>query len=153
MAVMVALCGANISAATAESGFDGIWVGTESAMYQEMNGMLKSEPYKQSRPAKIVIAQNGTLLGVLEGYGVGRYNHIRRAGNTIIFQEGKRIGQLTLSADGKTLTEKGQAVDTLQMNVAGREGATSGHGSRAITMDGKPIETVGPVTGTFHRAK
>ena len=67
MAVVLGLCAVNISAATAESGFDGIWVGTESAMYQEMNGMLKSEPYKQSRPARIVIAQNGTLLGVDTG--------------------------------------------------------------------------------------
>ena len=150
---LLAFCAANISAVAADNRFDGIWVGTETAMYQEMNGMLKSAPYKQSRASKIVIAQNGTLLGVLEGYGPGRYNDVRRAGNTIIFQAGKRIGQLTLSTDGKTLTEKGQVVDTLQMNVAGREGATSGHGSRPLTIDGKPIETVGPVTGTFHRGK
>ena len=152
-AVLLPLCVANISAAAADNGFDGIWVGTETAMYQEMHGMLKSAPYAQSRPAKIVIAQGGALVGVLEGYGPGRYNDVRRVGNTIIFRAGKRIGQLTLSADGKTLTEKGQVVDTPKMNVGGREGALSGHGARPLTLDGTPIETVGPVTGTFHRGK
>ena len=153
MAILLALGGASIAGAAGDNRFDGIWVGTETVIYQEMHGMLKSAPYTQSRPAKIVIAQGGTLLGVLEGWGTGRYSDVRHAGNGIVFHAGKRTGYLTLSADGNTLSEKGQVVDTLKMNVAGREGATSGHGTRALTMDGAPIETVGPVTGTFHRAK
>src|SRR5205823_2693878 len=123
LAVLLALCAANISAAVGDNRFDGTWVGTETAMYQDgLDGMLKSAPYAQSRPAKIVIAQGGTLLGVLEGYGPGRYNDVRRVGNTIVFHAGKRTGQLTLSADGKTMTEKGQVLDTIK-SVGGREGA------------------------------
>lgn len=144
----------SIFAAQPDQRLDGIWVGTETVMSQEMHGMLKSEPIAQSRPSKIVIAQGGTLLGVLEGYGTGRYNDVKRVGNTIIFHAGQRTGQLTLSADGNTLAEKGAApVPAILANYGSREGAVSGGGPKALTFENKPLMTVTPVTGVFHRQK
>src|SRR5437588_6275409 len=92
-----------IPAPAADNRFDGIWVGTETVMEQEFHGTLKGEKSPNNIPAKIVIAQGGSLLGVLEGYGPGRYNDVKRVGNTIVFHAGNRTGQLSLSPDGQTL--------------------------------------------------
>lgn len=155
--VCLILLGAGLSsvfAAQPDQRLDGLWVGTETVMSQEMHGMLKSEPIAQSRPAKIAIARGGTLLGVLEGYGTGRYDDVKRVGNTIVFHAGQRTGQLTLSADGNTLTEKGIApVAAILVNYGSREGAVSGEKPRALTYENKPLMTNAPVTGVFHRQK
>ena len=135
------------SATAADNRFDGIWVGTESVMGEESHGLLKSQPYAQTAPAKIVIAQGGTLLGVVEGRGLGRYDNVEHAGNTLVFRSSNRIGQLTLSADGQTLTEKGLAPAMKTSNYGSREGALNGH---------SPTRAAGgwtEVTGTFHRQK
>lgn len=153
ISVLIMLSAGMNSMGATDLRFDGVWVGTETAMYEEVHGMLKSQPFTQSKPAKIVIAQGGTLLGVIEGYGPGRYNDVKRVGNTIVFRAGGRTGQLTLSADGNTLNEKGQVLDTIKTNVGARQGALSGSGGRNITIDGKPIESVAPMTGIFHRVK
>src|SRR5947207_13059706 len=86
-----------VSGAAADSRFDGVWVGTEGVTGRDFHGFQHSEPYERKLSAKIVIAQGGTLLGVVEGYGTGRYNDLKRVGNTIVFQAGNRSGQLTLS--------------------------------------------------------
>jgi len=144
----------SVFAAQPDQRLDGIWIGTETIMRQEVHGMLKSEPIAQNRPAKIAIAQGGTLLGVLEGYGTGRYNDVKRVGNTIVFHAGQRTGQLTLSADGNTLTEKGIApVAAILGNYGSREGAISGEKPQPLTIDGKPLMSNAPVTGVFHRQK
>ena len=144
----------SVFAAQPDQRLDGLWVGTETVMGQEMHGMLKSEPIAQSRPAKIAIAQGGTLFGVLEGYGTGRYNDVKRVGNTIVFHAGQRTGQLSLSADGNTLTEKGNApVAAILSNYGSRQGAQSGEGPKPLTFGGKPLMTIAPVTGVFHRQK
>jgi hypothetical protein len=144
----------SVFAAQPDQRLDGIWIGTETVMMQEMHGMLKSEPIAQSRPAKIAIAQGGTLLGVLEGYGTGRYSDVKRVGNTIVFHAGQRTGQLTLSADGNTLTEKGIApIPAIIVNYGSREGALSGAKPRPLTFENKPLMTNAPVTGVFHRQK
>ncbi|HEX4638269.1 MAG TPA: hypothetical protein VH170_02160 [Chthoniobacterales bacterium] len=88
------LCATIVSAVAADNRFDGIWVGTETVMGQEMHGTLKSDPIAQSRPAKIVIAQGGALLGVLEGYGTGRYSDVKRVGETIVFHAASGPGNL-----------------------------------------------------------
>ena len=62
--------------------FDGVWVGTESVTMVEATiyGQPVDKPFEKKTPAKIVIAQGGTLLGVLEGYGPGRYSDVKRVG-------------------------------------------------------------------------
>jgi hypothetical protein len=134
--------------------FDGVWVGTETVLYEERAGIVKIGTVPQSKPAKIAIAQGGTLLGVLEGYGIGRYNDVRRVGNTIVFHAGQRTGQLTLSTDGNTLTEKGIATVPVLNQIASREGALPGNsGPQRLTLDGKPLMCNVPLTGVFRRAK
>src|SRR5262249_12700470 len=123
--IAVALLRTNASAA--DNRFDGVWVGTESIMMQEFHGSVHSEPFAKKTAAKIVIAQGGTLLGVLEGYGPGRYNDVKRVGNTIVFHAGVRTGQLSLSPDGQTMIEKGRVQGSLIMGAGQREGALSGH--------------------------
>ena len=133
-----------IPAAAVDNRFDGIWVGTETVMGQEFRGGSRV-PSAVKKPAKIAIAQGGTLLGVLEGYGPGRYMDIRRDGDTIVFRAGNRMGQVRLSPDGQTLMEKGVISGFLMMNIYQREGALSGH-TRTI-----PLKGTAEVTGTFHR--
>jgi hypothetical protein len=153
IAVLVIVCATIVSAVAADTRLDGVWVGTETVMYTEMYGTVKAGTVPQSRPAKIAIAQGGTLLGVLEGYGTGRYNDVKRVGNTIVFRAGQRTGQLTLSADGNTLTEKGIAPVATLTHINSRQGAQSGGGATPLTFDGKPLMSNVPLTGVFHRAK
>ena len=105
--VMSLLLGAAyaIPAAAADTRFDGIWVGTENVNGQEFRGGSRL-PAAVKKPAKIAIAEGGTLLAVVDGYGPGRYMDIRRDGNTIVFRGGQRVGQLSLSPDGQTLLKK-----------------------------------------------
>ena len=145
------------TALAVDNRFDGIWVGTESVMWRDFHGSTHSEPYERKVPAKIVIAQGGTLLGVLEGYGPGRYNDVKRVGNTIVFHAGNRTGELSLSADGQTLIEKGRVPGELFIGVGAREGALSGHqrsfqSSREVDIPGLAKSTA-EVTGTLHRQK
>lgn len=142
------------SAAAGDNRFDGIWVGAEGVMFLDYHGFQHSEPYERKTPAKIVIAQGGTLLGVVEGYGVGRYNDLKHVGNTIVFQAGNRAGQLTLSTDGQTLVEKGRIPGSIIFNIGQREGALSGH-QRSYDYHDLPglAKSTAEVTGTFHRQK
>ena len=142
------------SALAADNRFDGIWVGTETVIEQEFHGTLKGEKSPHTTSSKIVIAQGGTLLGVLEGYGPGRYNDVKRVGNTIAFRAGNRTGQLSLSPDGQTLVEKGSVPGFIIFGVGSREGALSGHRSTFDSIDiPQSAKTAAEVTGTFHRQK
>ncbi|PYK31972.1 MAG: hypothetical protein DME57_01765 [Verrucomicrobia bacterium] len=113
------------SALANDNRFDGVWVGTESVTRQDYHGFQHSDPYEHKTAAKIVIAQDGALLGVLEGYGPGRYTDVKRVGNTIVFHAGNRTGQLSLSPDGQTLVEKGVVPGSVIMGVSQRQGASS----------------------------
>src|SRR5439155_21896653 len=74
------------SALAADNRFDGIWVGTETVIEQEFHGTLKVEKSPHTTSAKIVIAQGGTLLVVIEGYGPGRYKEGQRFGKMIAYR-------------------------------------------------------------------
>lgn len=124
--------------------FDGIWVGTENVNGQEFRGGSRVGAIVK-KSAKIAIAQSGTLLALVEGYGSGRYTDIQRTGNTIVFRAGQRVGQLSLSPDGQTMFEKGIIPGFIMTNIYQREGALSGHTRTA------PVNGTGEVSGTFHR--
>jgi hypothetical protein len=151
--MLVILCATIVTAIAADTRFDGVWVGTETVTYEEMYGTIKAGSVARSTPAKIAIAQSGTLLGILEGWGTGRYNDVKRVGNTLVFHAGQRTGQLTLSADGNTLTEKGNTPVATLSHINSRQGAQSGGGPTPLYFDGKPLMGIAPMTGVFHRAK
>ena len=141
-------------ALAADNRFDGVWVGTESVMAREFHGFQHSEPFEYKTSAKIVIAQGGTLVGVVEGYGTGRYNDVKRVGNTIVFQAGTRMGQLNLSPDGQTLVERGRVPGSIVIGYAQRQGALSGHQKNFQSHDIPGLaKSTADVTGTFHRQK
>jgi hypothetical protein len=101
-------------------------------------------------PAKIAVGQGGSLLAIAAGYGPGRYTNLRWSGDTLVFEiANTRKGELHLSADGKTLIEKGFIRRTATTTLGSRQGATSG----------KPFQITGmtacldEVTGTFHRGQ
>jgi hypothetical protein len=143
-----------VSAAPAtDSRFDGIWVGTETVVEQEFHGTARGDKSPHNTSAKIVIAQGGTLLGVLEGYGPGRYNDVKRVGNTIVFHAGNRAGQLSLSPDGQTLVEKGRVPGYVIIGGSSREGALSGHRTNFQASHDLPGLGTAEVSGTFHRQK
>ena len=135
------------TAPAADNGFDGISLGTERLMVQAANSFHTSE-FEKKKPAKIVIAQGGTLLGVLEGYGLGRYSDVKRVGNTIVFHAGPRTGQLSLSPDGQTMTEKGHVLEKVEGfgHQAGALPGGSGGGGSGLSI-------ITEVTGVFHRQK
>jgi hypothetical protein len=135
------------TAPAADNRFDGVWVGTERVMVQAGNGFHTSE-FEKKKPAKIVIAQGGTLLGVLEGYGPGRYSDVKRVGNTIVFHAGPRTGQLSLSADGQTMMEKGHVLEKVEGfgHQAGALPGGSGGGGSGLSI-------ITEVTGVFDRQK
>src|SRR5258708_21184878 len=101
--VMSLLLGAAyaIPAVAAANRFDGIWVGTENVNGQEFRGGSRVSAAIK-KPAKIAIAEGGTVLAVVDGYGPGRYMDIRRDGNTIIFRAGHRRVPASVAPHGHT---------------------------------------------------
>ena len=109
--------------AQADRNFDGVWVGTEttgprSAIATTTKGagsgtsnMLQS--MSETHRAKIIIAEGGKLLAIAEGNCPGRYTDVHRSGNVLSFQAGDCKLEVSLSADGKTLTEKGNGTKSL----------------------------------------
>jgi hypothetical protein len=140
---------------------DGIWVGSERLSLAKRTDC--PPPEHQTLPAKIAVAQGGSLLAVVEGFAPGRYTNLHWSGDALVFElPNKRKGELRLSSDGKTLIEKGDVRRTVSVGGyffgAGgvgvdksRHGATSGPGS-APQMTGFTA-CVDEVTGTFHREK
>src|SRR3989440_10839199 len=94
------------SAARCGQQLDGIWVGTEKLTPSTLANCPKQN-YQQLMPAKIAVAQNGSLLAVVDGYGPGRYTNLHCSGNTLVFEVANmRKGELRLSSNGKTLSER-----------------------------------------------
>jgi hypothetical protein len=154
-----------VPAARSGQQLDGIWVGTEK-LTPSTQANCPKQNYQQSMLAKIAVAQNGSLLAVVEGYGPGRYTNLHWSGNTLVFEVANmRKGELRLSSDGKTLSETGSLRRTIDfgmrmggtgnvlMDNAGPGGAVNGlHGSKA-THVAIPTPCVDQLTGIFHREK
>jgi len=100
--LFVLLVGAALLAAFAaqpDQRFDGIWVGTEKlSVISPRTDCPK--PEHESLPAKIAVAQGGSLLAIVDGYGPGRYTNLHWSGDTLVFEiSNKRKGKLRLSPD------------------------------------------------------
>src|SRR5947207_3974344 len=96
-----------LSDAQADSRFDGTWVGMETATAP---GRIDTDEQKfvpSPHQITIIIAQGGTMLGILGGLCPGRYERVQRAGNTLSFGAKDCFLKVSLSKDGKTLTEQG----------------------------------------------
>jgi len=158
--LFVLLVGAALLAAFAaqpDQRFDGIWVGTEKlSVISPRTDCPK--PEHESLPAKIAVAQGGSLLAVVDGYGPGRYTNLHWSGDTLVFEiSNKRKGELRLSPDGKTLIEKGYVRRSIAValgvggrSAGGREGAFSGTPPPKVTASTACLDEL---TGTFHREK
>jgi hypothetical protein len=134
--------------AQADQRLDGVWVGTEKLSLAKRTDCAK--PERDTLPAKIAVAQSGSLLAVVEGYGQGRYTNLHWSGDTLVFEiANKRKGELRLSADGKTLIEKGSVRRTATITSGQRGGALSGQQPQATGF----TACLDEVTGTFHREK
>jgi hypothetical protein len=103
-------------AAQAQSGssFDGIWVGKETTTRLKSSWDPKDKGPATSRPTQIVIAHNGTQVGIIGGFCEGRFQHVRRTGNSLNFAAADCKFRVTLSPDGKTLIENGKVSRTIQ---------------------------------------
>ena len=128
---------------------DGVWVGNEKVSLASRTD-CPPPSYEKSMPSKIAVGQGGSLLAIVDGYGPGRYSNLHWSGDTLAFEIANiRKGELHLSADGKTLIEKGFIRRTATITGGSREGATSG----------KPFQITGAsacldeITGTFHRGQ
>jgi hypothetical protein len=123
-----------------ENHFDAIWYGTETcSSTSKRPDQQKSIP----RPHEIVIgiAQGATQVGIMGGVCPGRYKQVRRAGNTLTFGLADCHLTVTLSPDGKTLTEEGkcQRPTTYMIRM--------GMGSGVWPVDWVPLQ----IRGVFHR--
>jgi hypothetical protein len=149
-----------VPAARSGQQLDGVWVGTEKLTLSSRTDCPKPN-YQQSMSAKIIVAQGGSLLAVANGYTPGRYANLHWSGDTLVFEfPNRRKGELRLSADGKTLIEKGyvRRTTTIQGN-AGVPTARVVHGAEAGHLKQEPQQFTGftscldELTGTFHREK
>jgi hypothetical protein len=138
-----------LCAMASDQRLDGIWVGTERlSLISPRTDCAK--PSHEILPAKIAVAQGGSLLAVVDGFGPGRYTNIYLSGDTLVFEiANKRRGELRLSADGKTLTEKGSVRRSVIITSDQRGGALSGKAPQVTGFTGCMDE----LTGTFHRER
>jgi hypothetical protein len=126
---------------------DETWVGTEKVSLATRTDCPKPN-YPTTLPAKVVIA--GSLFGVVDGYGPGRYTDVQKSSGTLVFEiPNTRRGMLTLSADRNTLTEKGFIRRTTTVTSGQRGGALSGQPPQ---IAGKTA-CLDEITGVFHRQK
>jgi hypothetical protein len=125
-------------AAPTERKFDGVWVGTETILRP-----FKPQPkVVRKRAAKIIIAEGGTILAVAEGHCQGRYADVHHVNDSLLFQAGDCKLQVSVSADGTTLSEKGVSTAAVDEMSTVPRGPVQ---HREIL----PVE----ITGTFHREK
>jgi hypothetical protein len=95
-------------AAQSDQRLDGIWVGTEAASAGSSRlGTNEQKFVPPPRQIQIIIAQGGTMVGIISGICPGRYEHVQRAGDTLTFGAKDCVMKVTLSRDGKNLTEHG----------------------------------------------
>ena len=121
----------------ADSRIDGIWVGTETVTAQMITWDPKAKkPPPTSAQVTIAIAQGGTLLGKIGGVCPGRFQHVWWKGNVLNFDAHNCKLSVSLSSDGKTLTESGSTAQVT--GTWSGSGAPSGYKNSLIS-------------GTFHR--
>jgi len=120
--------------AQSNSRFDGIWVGTETVTLQQSKYVPNS--LSRSTNTTIVIAQGGTLVGIIGGCCPGRFSVVRRNGDAINFEAGHCKLSVRLSPDGKTLIEKGSDAE-----IASRDEVTNS------AVDYHDFQ----ISGRFHR--
>src|ERR1700731_4691342 len=138
-----------LCAAQADQRLDGTWIGTEKLSLVSARTDCP-KPSHETLPAKIAVAQGGSLLAVVDGYGPGRYTNIHWSGDTLVFEiANKRRGELRISPDGKTLIEKGFVRRTATITSGQRSGAHSGQPPQVSGFTACMDE----VSGTFHREK
>jgi hypothetical protein len=88
--------------------FDGRWIGMETFMYNNASESWAG-PAPQMK-TMIVIADSGRSVGVVSKFAAGRYLISPKSkGNTIRFDSAFRRAKLTLSVDGNTIKEDGNA--------------------------------------------
>ena len=153
-------CLLSLFGAQPDQRLDGIWVGIEKLTLAKRTDCPK--PERETLPAKIAVAQGGSLLAVVDGYGPGRYPNLHWSGDTLVFEiPNRRRGEVHLSADGKTLIEKGSVRRTISIGASfsplggvgidkSRHGAFSGQAPPQVTG---MTACMDEVTGTFHREK
>jgi hypothetical protein len=131
--------------ARADDRLDGAWEGTEKVSLATRSDCPKPN-YPTTLPANIIIA--GSMFAVIKGYGPGRYTNVQKSFGTLVFEvPNTRRGVLTISADGKTLTEKGFIRRTTTVTSNQRGGALSGQPPQVA---GKTA-CLDEITGVFHR--
>ena len=151
-----------VSASASDQRLDGIWVGTEKLSVAKRTDCPK--PGRETLPAKIAVAQGGSLLAIVDGFAPGRYTNLHWAGDTLVFElPNRRRGELRLSSDGKTLIEKGTVNRSLSMPGIywsplggvhmdqGRHGALSGQAAPQATVF--LTNCMDDLTGTFRRER
>jgi len=88
--------------------FDGRWVGVETFRLNNADESWQGGPPQIQ--AVLVIAKSGTMVGFISGFAPGRYIISPKSkGNAIWFDSERRKAKLTLSADGNTIKEEGNA--------------------------------------------
>jgi hypothetical protein len=132
-----------VSAARPESPLDGKWEGTVAftpSSPVDRNMQDRVPPPKESL---IVIAKGGATVGIIGGLCVGRYEHVQRSGNNLNFKAADCKLSVSLSPDGKTLTETGTCMLVTGWMMS----------SNAVTgtwpVSWLPLR----INGTFHRIK
>jgi len=103
----VALLSTYTARAQPDSRFDGIWVGTETLTPTSTVRPDQQKSIPRPHKTTIAIANGATILGIVGGVCSGRYQQVRRAGNSLTCGAGDCHITVTLSPDGKTLTERG----------------------------------------------
>ena len=126
-----------------DSRFDGIWVGVETCTPTSAIKPDEQKGIPRPHDTTIAIAKNATMVGIIGGVCPGRYEHVRHTGNTLTFGVADCSVTVTVSPDGKTLTEHGSC------HYATMYAVRMGVGSGYWPVTWVPLT----ISGTLHRSK
>ena len=136
---VAAICAAQ---AQPDSRFDGIWVGMETASAGSAHLSANEQKFvPPPHQTQIIIAQGGTMVGIIGGICPGRYEKVQRTGDTLTFGAKDCVLKISLSHDGKSLIEQGNCFRVTEWLDRAY------YGKFPHAMLGLAI------TGTFHRSK
>jgi hypothetical protein len=140
--ISIGLFSAYAAQAQVDSRFDGIWVGIETCTPTSAPKPDQQKGIPGPHSTTIAIAKGGTMVGIIGGVCSGRYERVRRTGNTLTFGVADCHLIVTLSSDGKTLIEQGNCHYATTYAV------------RMGTGDWWPVTWVPlSLSGTLHRSK
>ena len=106
--IVTAQCAVAADAPPIDPRFDGRWVGIEIIEHHNASESLAG-PAPQIKTT-ILIADSGKSVGIISQFASGRYIISSKSkGRTIMFDSALRRAKLTLSADGNTIKEDGNA--------------------------------------------